>query len=210
MIKQWLEKERKFLIKQSDLESKYFNSPDKVNYLQAYLGKDNVIVNWVVDELIPDLYRRMEWEVISTIRIRKQWNKYVLAIKWERLASWTKEIEVDITLDTFNLFLSKSTEVVEKDRLIVKINDKLKAEIDFYWWRFQWVISIEVEFDDRYSWEMIEQIVLDRFPWAIAAYSNCLTAWAMAAAKSLNDFIITIKNGGVNNEIIELLERIAK
>lgn len=208
MVKQWIEKEVKFLIKESDLSSDILSRKDKIKYLQAYFLRDNNEVNDIINKLIPNLEERLDWKEIWTIRIRKEWEKYVLAVKWKRSDVWTMEIEQNITKEVFDLLLNKSNDFVEKERLIVKINEKLNAEIDFYWWRFQGVISIEVEFDDNYTEAMIEKLVISKFPWAIKAQYNCLTAWAMAWSSSLEDFTRKVKNCGVIGEIIEILKSV--
>lgn len=199
-----MEREVKFLVREHDLHPSIVSNPDRVFYLQAYLPKNDAIRS-IVERHIPDINQKMQWQEISTIRIRKEWDKHVLAIKWKRSSEWTIEIETEIDKSSFDEMLSYTNEYVEKDRLIIPIYQTLRAEIDFYRWRFKGVISIEVEYSEAQNPETVKWIVSSLFPWSEYADDDVLTAWSMAWSKDLKEFIEKAYLAWVNNRIIQIL-----
>ena len=80
------------------------------------------------------------------IRIRKRDSKYYLTKK--SIGSLVRnEEETQINELTYNILSSLVKDKLEKTRYIVKINNKLKAELDIYQGKLKGLYIVEVEFN---------------------------------------------------------------
>lgn len=199
------EVELKFLISETDLQDEYIRSSNKVRIVQAYLPHTHAVMAFV-KENFQNLDVQMLWKPIKTIRIRKEWSKYRLTIKSKREGNWCIELEHDIKKEDFERLFKLTTDVVEKDRLVIALTEDLYAQIDFYRKRYEHVVSIEVEFDDDlYKYKDIKRIVYKCFPKAVFAEWDYLRAWEMASSKDLTTFIKNAKKQWADKEILSIL-----
>jgi len=82
-----------------------------------------------------------------TVRLRKRNNEYYLTVKQNGLLA-REEMEIALTEKQFkNLWDKIETNVIQKTRALIPLQNGLTAEIDIYHGVLQGLMTVEVEFD---------------------------------------------------------------